>query len=283
MHYFVDMYDGKLNFLENISNDTCKEVLELYDDVKETLDYYVLGKCVRDAWDELILWSNETDNNNSFIIRNLHTAERLVRGFLFEFRTCLDHMETDIKRKYGKDSELWRIFQEGTSSVYDNYPEYAFTYHLRNCSQHCKSVVHGFVGNTGIGISSNVNQLLTSYEKWKLVDKEFMSAAGENIDLMSVFSKTFSAFNEGLRPVIQYLLDTDRVCDKLIYLRNWGNSLCNQFKHEISNYHIVNIVGRDGQDAKKEEMAIKDIVVNAYPFDWKMIYELTDSLEKRAI
>lgn len=33
MHYFVDMYDDKLNFLENISNDTCKEVLESYDNV----------------------------------------------------------------------------------------------------------------------------------------------------------------------------------------------------------------------------------------------------------
>ena len=47
-------------------------------------------------------------------LRNLHTAERLVRGFLFEFRTCLDHMETEIKRAYGEDSDLWEIFKTGT-------------------------------------------------------------------------------------------------------------------------------------------------------------------------
>ena len=148
----------------------------------------------------------------------MHAAERLVRGFLFEFRTCLDHMETEIKRVYGEDSELWKIFKDGTSNAYDKHPEYAFTYHLRNCSQHCKNVVHGFNCATGIGISSNVQTLLTEYDRWKQEDKDYMSASGSEIDLLYTFSETFKAFNSALVPVIRYLLNSNSVGDKLLYL-----------------------------------------------------------------
>ena len=127
MYYFVDMYEDKLTFIDNIDSETCLKVLEASDSINQVLDFYFLGKCVSDAWDELIEWNNKSNTNGNYILRNLHTAERLVRGFLFEFRTCLDYMETEIKRAYGEDSDLWKIFKEGTSSAYDNHIEYAFT------------------------------------------------------------------------------------------------------------------------------------------------------------
>jgi hypothetical protein len=52
MYYFVDMYNDKLNFIENISGETCKKVLDASDSVNEVLELYNLGKCVSDAWDE---------------------------------------------------------------------------------------------------------------------------------------------------------------------------------------------------------------------------------------
>lgn len=276
MYYLVDMYDNTLNFIDNISNKTCEEMLDASDSVHEVLELYNLGKCVSDAWDELIQWSNEADRGGNHIMRNLHTAERLVRGFLFEFRTCLDHMETEIKRVYGEDSELWKIFKNGTSNAYDKYPEYAFTYHLRNCLQHCENVVHGFNGTTGIGITSNVQTLLAEYKKWKQVDMDFMSASGSEIDLLNTFSVTFIAFNTALVPVIQYLLNTNRVGEKLLYLRSWGDSLHTRFEHDVHCYHIVNITFRNGNDATRDDMATGDIIVNTYTIDWGLIYELSD-------
>ena len=40
MYYLVDMYDNKLNFVSNISDEKCNELLEASDSVKETLEFY---------------------------------------------------------------------------------------------------------------------------------------------------------------------------------------------------------------------------------------------------
>ncbi len=280
MYYFVDMYDNRLNFIDNINNEKCKEVIEALNSVEEVLEFYNLGKCVKDAWDELIEWSNEADRSGNMIMRNLHTAERLVRGFLFEFRTCLDHMETEIKRKYGESSTLWNLFKTGTADAYDNHPEYAFTSHLRNCSQHCKNVVHGFNCATGIGISSNTSRLISEYKKWKQIDKDYMTACGSEVDLLKTFSETFTAFNDALAPIVCYLLNTNNVGKKIQYLREWGDSLHKEFKHDVNCYHIAHIVYNDGTDATRDDMVTGDVVVNVHPFDWEMIYELTNSITR---
>ena len=43
MYYFVDMYDNRLNFIDNISNEKCKEVIEALNSVEEVLEFYNLG------------------------------------------------------------------------------------------------------------------------------------------------------------------------------------------------------------------------------------------------
>lgn len=278
MYYFVDMYNDKLNFIDGIDNEKCKEVLEASNSVKEVLKFHILGQCVCDALDELTKWSDKTPRGGNYLMRNLHTAERLVRGYLFEFRTCLDHMETEIKRKYGENSTLWNIFKTNTSDAYDKHPEYAFTYHLRNYSQHCKNVVHGFNCDTGIGISSNTKTLLVEYDKWKQVDIKYMVSCGSDIDLLKTFSKAFSAFNTSLAPVVQYLLNTNDVGNNLQYLRRWGDSLQTAFHHDINCFHIVNIAYNNGKDATHKDIAKSDVVINAQVIDWEMIYELSDSV-----
>ena len=59
-------------------------------------------------------------------------------------------------------------------------------------------------------------------------------------------------------------------------MRNWGDSLQTAFQHDIHCFHVVNITYSDGTDATHEDMATGDVVVNAYPIDWEMIYELSD-------
>ncbi len=278
MYYFVDMHDDKLNFLNGIEESSCLEVAQASDTTKDVLEYYFLGKCVAEAWDQLALWSSEANSSGNYLMRNLHTAERLVRNFLFEFRTCLDHMETDIKQKHGEKSDLWEVFREGTSKAYDDHLEYAFTYHLRNCSQHCKNVVHGFNSTTNIGLSSNTERLLAEYSRWNQVDKRYMQKVGKEIDLLKTFSIAFSAFNTALAPVIQHMLNTNGVGGELSYLRQWGEWFTANYKHSVHAFHVVKITFKDGKEATKEDMSSGDVIVNAYPIDWGLVYELTDSI-----
>lgn len=191
MYYLVDMYNDKTNFIDGIDSDTCQKILNSSTIISETLEFYYLGKCVSDSFDTLIQWSYSANPSSNYIMRNLHTAERLVRGFLFELRTCLDHMETKIKQEYGKTSEFLKVFEDSTHATYNAHPEYAFTYHLRNVSQHCQNIVHGFNSPTGIGISCNVQKLLNEYDKWKPVDKDYMINSGENVDLLKTFPLLF--------------------------------------------------------------------------------------------
>lgn len=278
MYYLVDLHDDKMNFIDGINSDTCYQILDSSTIVSETLEFYYLGKCVGDSLDALLQWSSIANPNGNYIMRNLHSSERLVRGFLFEWRTCLDHMETEIKHKYGKKSELLKVFEESTHAAYDAYPEYAFTCHLRNVCQHCQNIVHGFNSSTGIGISSNVQKLLDEYDKWKPVDRNYMNSSGENIDLIKTLSVAFRAFNEALAPVLRYLLNTKDVGKKLLHLRAWGDFLQKQFHHDIHCYHIFDLKFENGREATREDLAAGNVIINANPIDWDMVYELSNSV-----
>lgn len=278
MYSLVDMYNDETNFIDGIDSDTCQKILNSSTIISETLEFYYLGKCVSDSFDTLIQWSSSANPSSNYIMRNLHTAERLVRGFLFELRTCLDHMETKIKQEYGKTSEFLKVFEDSTHATYNAHPEYAFTYHLRNVSQHCQNIVHGFNSPTGIGISCNVQKLLNEYDKWKPVDKDYMINSGENVDLLKTFSVAFQAFNEALIPVIRYLLNTKNVGKELLYLRKWGDSLQKQFHHDVHCYHIFDLKFQNGNDATHEDLDTGDVIINGTLIDWDMVYELSDSV-----
>ncbi len=279
MYYCVDMYDGALHFIQGIDGDTCAQIHQAAQDTREVLHFYALGKDILDAILALDTWSRTASTDGNHLMRNLHTAEELVRGFLFAFRTCLDHMETEIKQKHGEHSPLWQLFQAGVHHAYDTCPEYAFTYHLRNCAQHCKNVVHGFSHGQGLGIVSNTRRLRAEYTKWNSVDKAFMASAGDTLNLLDIFSKAFSAFNDALRPVMQQLLDTNQAGSGVIYLRQWGDRLSSLYQHEVHCFHIVSLEFPDGREATREDMAGNDIRVNAYPMDWDRIYALSDSIQ----
>lgn len=151
-------------------------------------------------------------------------------------------------------------------------------YHLRNVSQHCQNIVHGFNSPTGIGISCNVQKLLNEYDKWKPVDKDYMINSGENVDLLKTFSVAFQAFNEALIPVIRYLLNTKNVGKELLYLRKWGDSLQKQFHHDVHCYHIFDLKFQNGNDATHEDLDTGDVIINGTLIDWDMVYELSDSV-----
>jgi hypothetical protein len=66
-----------------------------------------------------------------------HEININLLNLMMAARTFLDHMETFIKREYGKESEEIRLFDSLKSEEFDTKFSYKFMYKLRNYVQHC--------------------------------------------------------------------------------------------------------------------------------------------------
>lgn len=278
-HIIVDMYDGKLNPITGISDEAVDKLYFANLAVENLIRYYSLGRSVSDAYNELLEWRpSRCSLGGALLLRDVHKAERLTRSFLFEFRTALDHMEAAIKHDFGDQSKEWGIFTEGTNNAYDQVMEYAFTYHLRNCAQHCTNIVHGFYGASGSCISSNKEKLLNDYDRWNAVDKQFMAGCDANIDLILVFEKAWKAFNTALVPLIQHFLDEGNTLEQLWYLR-MGDHLRTSFKKDVSNFYLMTPILPSGEEANLDDWKHgKADSLDAYLIAWDEIYELTNRL-----
>lgn len=62
---------------------------------------------------------------------------RQALNFLSSVRTYLDHHETSISRRHGRNSENLKRFHKYCSDAYDSSFSYRFLYKLRNYAQHC--------------------------------------------------------------------------------------------------------------------------------------------------
>jgi len=221
------------------------------------------------------------------LLRNQHAAERYCRGFLFELRTYLDHMQTMLTREYGKGSAILTDFQIGTHNAYDNSPEYAFSYRLRNCSQHCENVVHRAietVGRKGIRAFSQPDLLLSSFSEWKSDEKAYILSHTDNMDLMDIFEKTFDALAYVHTPVIQHMLNQNGVAADVRFLRDFADWL-QEANHvdqgDLWYWHFAHAVHADATEATPEEYNnhAADIRFDVQVLDWESMYSLTDSLK----
>jgi hypothetical protein len=61
---------------------------------------------------------------------------RRLLNYLSSIRSLLDHTETRLKEKYGKESLRVKHFLDACSKEYDNNFSYKFFYALRNFTQH---------------------------------------------------------------------------------------------------------------------------------------------------
>jgi hypothetical protein len=64
-------------------------------------------------------------------------ANRHILNLLGSMRTFLDHTETDLKRRFGKDSPQTAAFKKECSRQYDCHFAYRFLSKFRNYAQHC--------------------------------------------------------------------------------------------------------------------------------------------------
>ncbi|CAL2075882.1 conserved protein of unknown function [Tenacibaculum sp. 190524A02b] len=122
-----------------------------------------------------------------------YTTNRLLLNYLTSVKTFLDHSETKLNRKFGKNSEELNQFKNVTSFFYDNSFAYRFFYKLRNYAQHIGLPL------TNIGFTTEDNrevnlmkrtlsayfessELVKKYDSWSIVKKDFENKASE-IDL----------------------------------------------------------------------------------------------------
>lgn len=274
---------GKQAFecIRQLDQETAELVRNTYKNIQELVEYYVNFVYVHEALFDLEKWCSSVNAAGEYLTRNQHTAEKLCRSFLYEFRAYVDHLETAIKRKYGENSELCRLFKDKSGYAYDNIPEYAFTYHLRNCSQHCVNIVHSVQsGVKGVRPASMPSQLLADFN-WNKKDSAFINGHSGSIDLQEVFEKTYNAIGIYQQPVVQYLLDHKGVGSDIVYLRKWGDVLSSS-REEIFNWHFMKMTKSDGSDATMEDYkrGEPDLKFLAHAIDWKAVYEITDSLKK---
>lgn len=288
MYYFVKMiYDEesksqRFEVFHELDDETKELVVGAYKNTQELIELHINFMYLYEALVELEKWCNTVKTSGEYLTRNRHTAEKLCRNFLYEFRAFTDHLEAGIKRKHGSDSDLCKLFKDKSGKAYDSVPEYGFTFHLRNCSQHCVDIVHSIQSNVkGLRPASSPERLLKDFD-WNQKDKQFIKSFTENIDLQTIFEKTYNAIGIYHQPIMQYLLDHDGVSADIIYLRDWANALSSS-KEEIFNWHLMNIKKADDSDATFEDYknGVPGLEFVAYPIEWKAIYEITSQLTKR--
>lgn len=99
-----------------------------------------------------------------------------VVNWLTAMRLFLDHEETDLKRRFGKDSQQVALFKSATAAAYDGHLGYRFAYRFRNFVQHCglplSRIEIGPVTQSGTRAKQAVDlvldrdELLSAYGEW---------------------------------------------------------------------------------------------------------------------
>lgn len=202
----------------------------------------------------------------------------ICRDYLFSLRTCLDHMEKYVKDLKDQGTDLLKLFTDGTHAAYDGCKEYGFTYHLRNCVQHCENIVFKVDSNTESDIKTSKAMLLSNYDGWNEYDKEFLCGCEDYFSLTKLFSKAQKAFEKAIAPVLQYTIDKGTVTEDLLFLRNWGDSLSGFFQHDVQCFHLIVAIRPDQTPVDMNGEVPMDAELTGYLIDWEMIYQLTNCI-----
>lgn len=288
MYCFAEIREQRFERIRALELEKGEEILASIQNTGKILETHSNLLHLKKSLLKLETWCRSAQTGGEWIKRNLRTSEELCRNFLFEFRTYLDHMQTMLDHDYGKTSQIFQDFINGTHLAYDNCPEYGFTYQLRNCSQHCENIVHSATGDgrqPGIRPASNGAKLLAQFGGWKAAEKTFIQNSDAMIDLQHVFEKTYDALEYVHAPVIRHMLAADGVAQDVVYLRRWADWLthgCEKPREEIWYQHFAHAVHSDNSEATPEEynQGAGDINFEVRIVDWEAVYDLSDGLGK---
>lgn len=165
---------------------------------------------------------------------------RLMLNYLASFRMLIDHIETIIKRKFGKKSQQAKLFKQITNNIFDKYFAYRFFYKLRNYSQHCGIPIDDFeISATVLGadkfkteykIEFSSEELLSNYKEWGAILKNDLKSK-DNFSLFPLLEQMQTALDEIWQSMISIFEDKilesiDYIEKNSGYLKRPENSVC---------------------------------------------------------
>lgn len=142
-----------------------------------------------------------------------------IMNWLMAFRLYLDHQETDLKRRFGQNSEQVARFKLRAGTAYDEHVGYRFIYKFRNYVQHCGSPLSSlrlalpeakldnpFARQTALFLL-NRDDLLARYREWGAVVKEDLRAMDAEFPLGPLAAAAMEQIREVDRVVLEILLE----------------------------------------------------------------------------
>jgi len=167
--------------------------------------------------------------------------------FLFEFRKFLDNWETDIKRKFGKDSSEIKAFKAAQVEQFDNHMEYRIMYRLRNFDQHCGNIISNITASLDENekeiykILANRDMLLNSFKEWKEPEIEYLKKQNEYIDMLPYIKQLNISILKIYEKAMQMHFNRNFLlaCAEIINIAN-----------EFENEDIVRIISSENEIGK---------------------------------
>ncbi|WP_417551099.1 hypothetical protein [Methylophaga sp.] len=127
-----------------------------------------------------------------------HEVNINLLNLMMSARTCLDHMETFIKREYGKDSKEITLFKRLAADEFDNKFSYKFMYKLRNYVQHCgmpplsyskTKVLKGEAPYAALTLEFDRDALLSGYDGWGAKVKPELEAQATKFNALAIIEE----------------------------------------------------------------------------------------------
>ncbi len=259
------------------------KVINTLDKASDLLDSIELFSFFVESYEELKNWCEHAEVNAEHIMSNRHFAERKCRGLLLELKTYFLQMKSKLGRKYGEDSPIYKMFINAEDSAKLNDAAFSLAMDLKECANHCNEIIHSFVApNKKIGIQpcSIPATLLSNFNGWTKNNKKYLKSFSGNIDLMEIFASVYEVLKKIQLQIIEYFLKTNCLTEELLEIRGFMDSYF--IEDNCTCFHLAHMVYQNKKDAPKVVFYQKkvSVIFEAYPIDWKVLYDLTDLLKE---
>lgn len=261
---FINQQENiKIELIKNISK---TDYIELFANEKSFFNYLSISNLYRISKhnsDELLQSIIDLEKRlieDKVLIMNddsekLNTNRHLL-NYLFSFRTYIDHLETFIKREYGKQSNEVKEFKTLTAKIHDENFTYRFFYNLRNYSQHCglpidifeiqPSILSG-IYSVKLKIEFDGKKLLQNFDDWRFAEKDLKEIdVLDLVDITKKFTELVKEFDNWFYNLISPSLEI--ITTKLKELTNGEfentSKLCVTYYSEDNNFLVVDSVFR---------------------------------------
>lgn len=205
--------DNKISEIRPLSN----EEIEVYDTQKnifmEFVNDFALVEYVRLNYESLMELLHETilkvAKEPSFIgsypFKNFpFLLNTRILNYMMSVKTLLDHMETSINRRFGKDSTEFVYFKSLTANEFDSKFSYRFMYKLRNFVQHCGMPPLSYTISKSLDETSSTlsielivyfmrDELIRGFSKWGPQVKADLTQMDESFSIMPIFNEHINA------------------------------------------------------------------------------------------